>query len=192
MPNFIRICLLYRCPRTKCNLGQFFKFEGCCTQIWCARLEPKSMLTRHILSRSVYSVAFGQRKTPNFTGFRISAFCDVTNWQHTQKVEQGCTTTNPPSNGVKIVSVLQCLHGQIGCTNSDVQKRDRQANRQTKNSTFLATPAAGRGWNPSPTKLGTMVEDLEHVLAPLKLFRIQRTVSLLEGPENLGKPIPST
>jgi len=33
-----------------------------------------------------------------------------------------CTTTNLLlSNGIKIVSVLQRLHGEIGCTNSDVQ-----------------------------------------------------------------------
>jgi len=34
-------------------------------------------------------------------------------------------------------------HGEIGRTISDVQKRDEQTDRQTKNSTFLATPAAG-------------------------------------------------
>jgi len=50
-------------------------------------------------------------------------------------------------NGIKIVSVLQRLHGKIGRTISDVQKRDKQTDRQTdkqtKNSTFLAAPAAG-------------------------------------------------
>jgi len=38
-------------------------------------------------------------------------------------------------NGIKIVSVLQRLHGEIGRTNSDVQKRDGQANRQTDKKT---------------------------------------------------------
>jgi len=54
------------------------------------------------------------------------------------------------SNGIKIVSVLQRLHGEIGRTNTDVQKRDGQTDKQTnkqtnrqKNSTFFATPAAG-------------------------------------------------
>jgi len=48
------------------------------------------------------------------------------------KVEHGCTTTNLPlSNGIKIVSVLQRLHGEIGRTNSGVQKRDGQTDRQT-------------------------------------------------------------
>ena len=45
----------------------------------------------------------------------------------------------------------------------------RQKDRQTdKNSRFLAARRPGGGCNPSPTKLGTMIEDLEHVLAPLK------------------------
>ena len=69
-----------------------------------------------------------------------SAFSGVANWQQSEKVQYGCTTTNLPlSNGIKIVSVLQRLHGEIGRSISDIQKRDGQ----TKNSTFLAAPAAG-------------------------------------------------
>ena len=56
------------------------------------------------------------------------------------------------SNGIKIVSVLQRLHGESWRTNSDVQKRDEQINKKR------------------PTKLGTVIEDLERVLAPLKLL----------------------
>ena len=77
--------------------------------------------------------------------------------------------TFPLSNGIKIVSVLQRLHGEIGRTKSEVQKRDEQTDRQTnrqKNSTFLATPAAGEIL--APPKLGMVIEDLEHVLSPLK------------------------
>jgi len=47
------------------------------------------------------------------------------------------------SIGIKIVSVLQRLHGEIGRTISDVQKRDEQTDKQAKNSTFLAASAAG-------------------------------------------------
>jgi len=62
-----------------------------------------------------------------------------------EKVEHGCTTTNLPLfNGIRIVSVLQRLHGKIGRTICDVQKRDGQTDRQTKNSTFLADPVAGK------------------------------------------------
>jgi len=39
------------------------------------------------------------------------------------------------SKAVKIVSVLQRLHGEIGHTNSDLQKRDGQTNRQTDKQT---------------------------------------------------------
>jgi len=44
-----------------------------------------------------------------------------------------------PIHGIKTISVFQRLHGEIGRTNSDVQKRDGQ----TKNSTFFAASAAG-------------------------------------------------
>ena len=46
-------------------------------------------------------------------------------------------------------------------------KRDEQTNKQTdrqKNSTFLAATAAGE--IRASTKLGMVIEDLEHVLAP--------------------------
>jgi len=58
---------------------------------------------------------------------------------------------------------------------------NRQTDRQ-KNSTFLATPAA--------TKLGTVIEDLEHILASPKLFRVRRVVSPLGSAQILGEPDP--
>jgi len=80
---------------------------------------------------------------PIFAIFRNSAFTVVANWQQSDKVEHGCTTTNLPlPNGIQIVSVLQRLHGEIGRTISDVQKCDGQTDRQ-KYSMFLVTPAAG-------------------------------------------------
>jgi len=127
--------LLYRLP---------FTDEG---QIWYPIADPRYTFTCEISSRSVYSVVLWRRKTPIFAVFWSSAFNGVANCQQCEKVEHGYTTTNLPlSNGIRIVSVLQCLHGEIGRTISDVQKRDEQTNRQTdkqKNSTFLAAPAAG-------------------------------------------------
>jgi len=83
-------------------------------------------------------------KNLNLCGFTTSAFSGVTSWRQSENVKQGYTTTNLTiSNGIKIVSMLQRLHGEIGRTISDVQKRDRQTNKQTKNSTFLSAPAAG-------------------------------------------------
>jgi len=113
--------LLYRAP-----------FTGFEDQIWCAIADPGYTLTCQISSRSVYSVALWRRKPPIFAFFWISAFSVVANWQQSEKVEHGCTTANLPlSNGIKIVSVLQRLHGEIGRTIFDVQKRDEQTDRQT-------------------------------------------------------------
>ena len=53
-------------------------------------------------------------ENPRFWTLPVSG---VANWQQSDKVEHGCTTTNLPlSNGIKIVSVLQRLHGKIGRT----------------------------------------------------------------------------
>jgi len=114
-------------------------------QVWCARAHPRYTLTRQIWSQSVYSVALWQRKTQNFAVSWTSAFCGVATWQQSEKTEHRCTTTNLPlSNGIKIVSVLQRLHGEIGCTNSDVQKRDEQTDRQTKRGTDKKLKVFGR------------------------------------------------
>jgi len=50
-----------------------------------------------------------------FAVFWTSAFSAVANWEQSEKVEHGCTTTNLPlSNGVKITSVLQRLQAKSG------------------------------------------------------------------------------
>jgi len=106
-------------------------------------------------------------QNPNFCRFWTSAFSaysGVAIWQRSDKVEHGCTTTHLPlSNGIKIVSVLQRHHGKIGHTISDVQERDEQTDKETKKLNVFGRP--GCGCNPSPTKLGAVIEDLEHVLA---------------------------
>jgi len=83
-------------------------------------------------------------KNPNFAGFWTSAFSDVANWHQSEKVEHVCTITDLPlSNGIKIVSVVQCVHGEIVLTNFDVQKRDAQADRQTKKLNVFVCPGGG-------------------------------------------------
>jgi len=63
--------------------------------------------------------------------FGLLAYCAVASWQQSEKVEHRCTTTNLPlSNGIKIVSVFQRLHGKIGCTTSGVQKRDGKTDKK--------------------------------------------------------------
>ena len=131
----------------KNNFGQILTFAGSCTDpllpmtaksgvlqlTQSARFRVKIHLDRFILSPS------GGEKKLNFCHLCTSAFSDVDSWRQSEKVEHGCTTTNLPlSNGIKIISVLQRLHGEIGRTNSDVQKRDGQAKRdgQTKKQRF--------------------------------------------------------
>ena len=104
-------------------------------QIWCAIAHPWCTLTCKLSSRSVYSVALCWRKN-QFCRFLTSAFSVVASWQQCEKGEYRCTTTNLPlSNGIKIVSVLQRVHGEIGRTISNVQKRDGQTDRQTNKQT---------------------------------------------------------
>jgi len=155
-PRQVALYWLYRLPVVKDhNCGQILTFWGLLYQapytdegkIWCAIADPRYTFTCEISSRSVYSVVLWRWKPPIFAVFWTSSFSDVANWHQSQKVEHACTTTNLPlSNGLKIVSVLQRLHGEIWRTNCDVQKRDRQTDKQTnsqKNSTFLATLVAG-------------------------------------------------
>jgi len=83
---------------------------------------------------------------PFFVVVWTSAFSDVANCHQSQKVKHMCTTTNLPlANGIKIVSVLQLYSvlksGAQTLTFKSVT--DKQTDNQTKNSTFLATPAAG-------------------------------------------------
>ena len=93
------------------------------------RLRAKFRLDRFILSPSGGE---NPQLWPYFAIFWTSAFSGVANWQQSDKVEHGCKTTNLPlSNGIKIVSVLQRLHDEIGRTISDVQKRDEQTDKQT-------------------------------------------------------------
>jgi len=98
----------------------------------------------HVYLRNFVSIGLYCRpaaaKNLNFCRFWISAFSVVANCHQSQKVEHGCTITNLPlSNGIIIVSVLQRLHGEIGRTNSDVQKRDGQTNKQTYRQTDKKT-----------------------------------------------------
>ena len=132
------------------NFGQILTFGSSCTDPYYQRgpsLVSYSRPRVYLYLRNFVSIGLFchpmAAKNPNFCRFWSLALSGVANWQQSEKVEHGCTTTNlAPSKGIKIVSVLQRLHGEIGRTISDVQKSDGQTDRQ-KNSTFLATPAAG-------------------------------------------------
>ena len=89
------------------------------------------MLTCQISSRSVYSVALRWRKSLIFAIFCTLAFSVVADWPQSDKVENGCATTN--SNAFMAKSGAQSLTLK-SVTN---KQTDRQTNK--KNSTFLAT-----------------------------------------------------
>jgi len=120
--------------------------------------------TCEILSRLVYSVVLWRRKTPMFAIFWTLAFSGVANWQQSEKIEHGCTTTDLPlSNDIKIFSVLQHLYGEIERTISDVQKHDKQTNRQTNKqktrmwpmpSMMVALPNIGGALCSTPQSFG--------------------------------------
>ena len=125
---------------------------------------------------------------PNFCHFWTSAFSGVANWQQSDKVEHGCTTTNLPlSNGIKIVYVLQRLRGKIRRTNYGVQKRDEQTDKQRKMNVF--------GWRrvkskPHRTWHGDRGPQARS--CTLKTFGGPTHSFAARGTENLGKPDPST
>ena len=115
------------------------------SQIWCARadhgirLRAKFRLDRFILSPS------GGEKVKNLPFWSL-AFCTVINWKQSDKVEHGCTTANRPlANGIKIVSVLQRLHGEIGAQTLTLNSvADKQTTKQTnKKLNVFGHPSGG-------------------------------------------------
>jgi len=120
-------------------------------------------------------------KKTNFTILLTSAFCDVPSWQRSEKVEHRCTTINLPYPTVwksfLYSSSFMAKSGAQALTFKSMP--DKQTDKQ-KNST-------------SPIKLGTVVEDLEHALAPLKLLGSEwRKVSLLGRSKFVRNPSRST
>ena len=84
-----------------------------------------------------------------FAVFWTSEFSDVDSERQSEKVEHGCTTTNLPlSNGIKIVSVLQCLDGEIG--------RDGQTERQTDKLETVSIAEPLQNQQHAPLMLSTL------------------------------------
>jgi len=166
------MCSLCRLPVAKNhNFGQILTFWGLLYLPPFTDEGQQYTLTCQISSRSVYSVALWRRKPPIFAVFWTSVFSRVAIWQQSEEVERACTTTNLPlSGGIKIVSVLQRLHGEIGRTISHVQKRDGQTNRQTDKKTQCFWPPRRRVKSQPHQTWHMVIENLERVLACLKHF----------------------
>jgi len=109
---------------------------------------PRYTLTCQILPRSVYSVANSPSvgENPQFLSFfRLRHLVVSPSGSSLRKSNIGAQLqTFPYPNGIKIVSVLQRLHGEIGPTISNVQKRNEQTNRQTDKKTQHLRPPRRR------------------------------------------------
>ena len=92
------------------------------------RLHAKLCLDRFILSLS------GGEKKTIFAVFWTSAFSDVAIWRQSEKVEHRCTTA---SKSFLYSNAFMAKSGAQTLTFKSVR------DKQTKNSTFLATPTAG-------------------------------------------------
>jgi len=117
--------------------------------------------------------------------FGLLAYCGVASWQQSEKVEHRCTTTNLPLfNGIKIVSVLQRLHGKIGHTISGVQKHDGKTDK--KLNVFGHCRAKSE---PHQTWHGDRGPRARSCTS--KTFGVRRIALPLGGAENLGETHPS-
>ena len=108
-------------------------------QILCAIADQRSTLTCQISSGSLYSVALCWRKTPIFAVFWSSAFSVVTNWQQSDKVKHGCTTTNLPlyPTASKLFLYSNAFMAKSGAQTLTFKSvTDRQTNRQKKLNVF--------------------------------------------------------
>ena len=141
-----------------------FTDEG---QIWCAIADPTVYAYVPILFRSICPLA---AKNPNFVVFWTSAFCGVASCRQSEKFEHGYTTAAFPyptasKSFLYSNAFMAKSHAQTLTFKSVTNK---QTNRQTKKLNVFGHP--GGGCNPSPTKLGMVIEDLEHVLSPFSRF----------------------
>jgi len=102
------------------------------------RLRAKFRLDRFIMSPAV------GENPPIFAVFWTSAFSGVVCWQQSEKVGHGCTATHLPlSNGIKIVSVLQRLHGEIVAILTSKSVTNKETDRQTKKLNVFGRPGGG-------------------------------------------------
>ena len=139
---------------TKVCIGQILTFLGATVSTRFYRSGPNFVCysrptlyayVPNFISIGLFCRPLGAKNPPIFAIFWTSAFSGVDNWQQSDKVEHGCTTTNLPlSNGIKIVSEIQRLHGEIGRTISDVQKHDEQTDKQTDKKTQRFRPPRRR------------------------------------------------
>jgi len=114
------------------------------SQIWCTIADPRYTLTCQISSRSVYSVALCWRKTQifcRFFGLQRLVLSPIGNsWR---KLNTGGQLQSFPYPSVsKSFLCSNAFMAKSGAQSLTFKKRDEQSDKETKNSTFLAAPAA--------------------------------------------------
>ena len=136
-------------------------------------VDLQCMLACQISSGSVYYVALEWRNTPNFTTFSTST-----------KFNMGAQlqTFPYPTISKALLSSNAFWAKSFSQTLSFISVTDRQ----TKNSTFLVPSDSCKVQ--APPNLDMVIEDLEHVLAPLKRLgsNAYTVVMPLQGSETLG------
>jgi len=125
--------------------GTPFNGEG---QIWCAIAHPRHTLTCQISPRSVYSVELCWRKSSIFAFFGLQHLVVSLIGSSLRKLNTGAqlqTFPYPTASKLFLYSnaVMAKSDTQSVTFKSVAEKQtNRQTDRQTKNSMFLATPAA--------------------------------------------------
>ena len=127
-------CIGFRWPKAT-NLDKFWHLGVSCTDLLLPMKAKFGMLeqthglrldAKFRLDRLFWFMSPSGGENPQILPFYWLR--DLWCRQLAAKVEHGCTTTNLPlSIDIKIVSVLQRLHGEIVRTNSDIQKYEPQS-----------------------------------------------------------------
>jgi len=150
--------LLYRPP---------FTDEG---QMWCTIADPWYTLTCQISSRSVYSVASVAEKTQFLPFFGLRHLVLSSIGTSLTKLNMGAQLqTFPYPTASKSFLYCNAFIAKSGAQSLTFKSvTNKQTNRHT-NKKINVFGHPGGGLNPSPTKHGMVIEDLEQVLAPRKL-----------------------
>ena len=133
-------------------------------------------------------------KNPQFMPFFWTlAFSDVDSWRQSDAQLQTSPIQRHQNHFCIPTSSWWNRAHKLWRSKAWRQKRDRKsvtekAWRTDKKLNVVHRP--GGGWNPIATKLYTVIEDLEHVLPPLKRLGVWRIVSPLWGTENVGVTRP--
>jgi len=163
-----------------------FTDEG---QIWCGITNPGYTLACQIssnrLDRFILSPSVGEN--PQFLpvfGLRHLVLSPVCN--SLRKLNMGAQLqTFPYQTASKLFLYSSAFMAKSGAQ-SLMFKSVTNKQTDTKKLNIFVHPSGG--WNPSPTKLGTVIEDLEHILALPKIFQVWRIVLPLGALKIWGNP----